>query len=77
MSMHQRPAPRRDQLLQILQTAPANVGLTTVELAVRMNRSTKYMASQLDRMRAYGYVHKISPVPSSSLLNRWTLRERR
>jgi len=72
------PSPKRDQLLQILQTAPANVGLTTVEVAARMNQSTKYIASQLGRMQAYGYVHKISPVPGpSSLLNRWTLRERR
>jgi O6-methylguanine-DNA--protein-cysteine methyltransferase len=78
MSMRQRPAPTRDRLLRILQTAPAGVGLTTAEVATRMDQSTKYIASQLGRMRTYGYVHKISPpTPSPHELNRWTLRERR
>jgi len=77
--MLMRPAPTRDRLLQILQTAPADVGLTTVEVATRMDQSTKYIASQLGRMRAYGYVRKITPGPSPSPheLNRWVVRERR
>jgi predicted transcriptional regulator len=76
MSMRVRPAPLRDELLQLLRTGP----LTTAELAARTNRTAANIDSQLAKMRLYGYVQKLPrppPPPRPRGVNRWTLRERR
>jgi predicted transcriptional regulator len=78
MSMRVRPAPLRDELLQIMRAA--GEPLTTAELAARTSRTAQNIDSQLAKMRLYGYVQKLPrppPPPRPRGVNRWTLRERR
>jgi Mn-dependent DtxR family transcriptional regulator len=78
MSMQQRPAPLRDQLLAIMRAA--NGPLTTAELATRVNQKPASISAQLCKMRAYGYIDSVKPPrlpPRLPRYSSWTLRERR
>lgn len=78
--MRHRPAPVVDALLALLKQDTTGIGVTTAELAARMNKSTSSVSAKLSRMRAYGLVtktpenadcrHPQKPV-------RWRARERR
>lgn len=76
--LNRRPAPVVDALLALLQQDTLGLGITTTELANRMNKSTATIASKLGRMRAYGLVSK-NPENRNGRhpleLIRWRIRE--
>ena len=76
----QYPAPVRDALLQLLRQHHREAGMTTVELAERMGRSTAAVNAYLSKAAQYGYVVKISERaagPRPHELNRWRLPDDR
>jgi predicted transcriptional regulator len=78
MSIPQRPAPVRDALLHLLRQHHREAGMTTVELAERMGRTTAAVNSDLCKLSQYGLVRKISERnggPRPHELNRWRLPE--
>jgi Mn-dependent DtxR family transcriptional regulator len=76
--MYHRPAPTVDALIALLKQDTTGIGVTTAELAERMNKSTVTISAALGRMRAYGYVSK-SPANNNGRfpqeLVRWKVRD--
>jgi hypothetical protein len=74
-----QPTPVRDRLLDILRQEHRDAGISTAEIAVRLNRTTVATKTMLGRLRMYGIVVKLTN-NSSTLpheLNRWKLPDDR
>jgi predicted transcriptional regulator len=70
-----RQSPVRDRLLDLLRQHHRDAGITTAEIATRMNRSTVAMSTMLGRLRMYGIVVKTTDNTLPHELNRWSLPE--
>jgi predicted transcriptional regulator len=57
--MYHRPAPTVDALLALLKQDTTGIGMTTAELAQRMNKRITTISAALGRMRMYGFITKI------------------